>query len=69
MNAPKILPWIARKAGIEDELALSLWRRAASESANLYGCADSADYYAEAMSRFIDLVEEESGQPYPGPVF
>lgn len=32
MNAPMILPWIARKAGITDELALKLWRRAASEA-------------------------------------
>jgi hypothetical protein len=37
MNAPKILPWIARKAGISDELALKLWRRAVSEAEYLTG--------------------------------
>ena len=31
LKAPKILPWIARKAGISDELALKLWRRAISD--------------------------------------
>lgn len=60
MRAPKLLPWVARKAGISDELALKLWRRAAGESEALYGCCDSADYYAAAMSRFLDLVEDES---------
>ena len=60
MRAPKLLPWVARKAGINDELALKLWRRAAGESEVLCGNCDSADYYAAAMSRFLDLVEGES---------
>jgi hypothetical protein len=60
MKAPKLLPWIARKAGIGDELALKLWRRAAGESEELVGCCDTADYYRLAMERFIDLVEAES---------
>ena len=60
MKAPKLLPWIARKAGIGDELALKLWRRAAGESEELVGCCDSADYYRLAMERFIDLVEAET---------
>ncbi len=60
MRAPKILPWIARKAGIKDELAVKLWRRAAGESEALTGCCDSSDYYRLAVERFIDLVEAES---------
>lgn len=60
MRAPKMLPWIARKAGISDELALKLWRRSAGESEILYGCCDSAEYYAAAVSRFLELVEDES---------
>jgi hypothetical protein len=59
MKAPKILPWIARKAGISDQLALNLWRRAAGESEELTGCCDSSDYYQLAVERFIDLAEEE----------
>ncbi|MBN9421095.1 MAG: hypothetical protein BGO63_10710 [Candidatus Accumulibacter sp. 66-26] len=60
MKAPKILPWIARKAGISDELALKLWRRAAGEAEELTGCCTSSDYYRLAMERFIDLADAES---------
>ncbi|MBA4092859.1 MAG: hypothetical protein C0489_02110 [Candidatus Accumulibacter sp.] len=60
MKAPKILPWIARKAGISDELALKLWRRAAGEAEELVGCCTSSDYYRLAMERFVDLADAES---------
>ena len=59
MKAPKILPWIAHKAGIGEELALKLWRRAAGEAEELTGCCNSSDYYRLAVERFIDLSEEE----------
>ena len=59
MRAPKILPWVASKAGISNELALNLWRRAAGESEELTGCCDSSDYYRLAVERFIDLAQEE----------
>ena len=61
MRAPKLLPWLARKVGLSDELALKLWRRAAGESESLCGCCDSPDYHAATISRFIDLVADESG--------
>lgn len=60
MRAPKILPWIARKAGISDALALKLWRRAGGETEELCGCCDSAEYHAAVIRRFLDLVEDES---------
>lgn len=60
MKAPKILPWIARKAGISDELALKLWRRAAGEAEELAGCCTSSDYFHLAVERFIDLADSES---------
>ena len=59
MKAPKILPWIARKNGISEQLALSLWRRAAGETEELTGDCDSSDYYFLAVGRFLDLAEEE----------
>ena len=59
MKAPKILPWIASKAGISEELALNLWRRATGEAEALAACRDSSDYYRLAVERFIDLTEEE----------
>lgn len=60
MRAPKILPWVARKAGISDELALKLWRRAAGEAETLAGSHDGSDFFRLAVERFIDLVEAES---------
>ena len=63
MKAPKILPWIARKAGISDELALKLWRRAVSEAEYLTGKAEGYDYWSLAVERFLDIVEDEVGSP------
>ncbi len=61
MNAPKILPWIAKKAGISEELALKLWRRAVSEAEALTGKADGSEYWGLAVERFLSLVEDEAG--------
>lgn len=56
MNAPKILPWMARRAGIDDQHALRLWQRAVAESEKSQGCKDGANYHAEVMTRFIDAI-------------
>ncbi len=61
MKAPKLLPWIARKAGISDELALKLWRRAISEAEYLVGRAEGSDYWGLAVERFLAIVEDEVG--------
>lgn len=60
MKAPKILPWIARRAGISDELALKLWRRAFRESEVLVGANDGSEFWGLALDRFLELVDEES---------
>ena len=60
MNVPKILPWVARKGGISDELAVKLWRRATSEIESLLGEAKSSEFYKRAVERFLDLVEYEA---------
>ncbi len=60
MNAPKILPWIARKAGISDELALKLWRRALSEAEYLSGNPEGSAYWGLAIERFLAIVEDET---------
>ena len=62
MNAPKILPWIAKRAGIDEALALRLWRRAAGEAELIIGNHDSSDFYRLSVERFISLAEEESGR-------
>lgn len=60
MKAPKILPWIAHKAGISDELALKLWRRAAGEAEHLCGRREGSEYWGLAVERFLSLVEGEA---------
>ncbi|MEO8011484.1 MAG: hypothetical protein ABI650_07565, partial [Dokdonella sp.] len=62
MKAPKILPWIAHKEGITDQLALNLWRRAAGESEEISGCCNSSDYYRMAVGRFIELADDEGAK-------
>ncbi|MCL2346408.1 MAG: hypothetical protein FWC58_11235 [Desulfobulbus sp.] len=62
LTAPKILPWIARKAGISDELALKLWRRAVSEAEFMTGKAEGSDYWTFAVERLLVLVENEVGE-------
>lgn len=62
MKAPKILPWIAHKTGISEELALKLWRRAAGEAQVMTGCCNSSAYYRLAVERFIDFAEAEGSR-------
>lgn len=62
MKAPKILPWIAKRAEISEELALKLWRRAVSEAEMLTGTHEGSTYHALAVERFLLLVEEETGE-------
>ncbi|HPU81719.1 hypothetical protein [Accumulibacter sp.] len=62
MKAPKILPWIAYKTGISEELALKLWRRAAGEAQVMTGCCNSSEYYRLAVERFIDFAEAEGSR-------
>ena len=61
MQAPKILPWIAKKAGISEELALKLWRRALSEAELITGKPEGSDYWGLAVKRCLSIVEEEVG--------
>jgi hypothetical protein len=62
MKAPKLLPWIARKAGISDELALKLWRRAISEAEQLTGQDTGTEYSGVLINRFLSIVESEIGR-------
>ena len=56
LNAPKILPWMARRAGIDDEQAVHLWQRAVAESAQSSGQLEGASCHAEVMNRFINTL-------------
>lgn len=59
MQAPKILPWVAKRAGISEELALKLWRRAVGEAEYLSGQTAGSEFSGLAVERFLSLVEDE----------
>ncbi|MBK8524233.1 MAG: hypothetical protein IPL58_08945 [Betaproteobacteria bacterium] len=62
MKAPKLLPWIAKRAGVHEAVALKLWRRATGEAAMIVGNHDSSDFFRLSIERFISLVETEAGR-------
>lgn len=60
MNTPKLLPWYARKAGISDERAEALWRKAVCAATVETGWVGNAEYWGAAMDHFHRLLEKES---------
>lgn len=59
-HPPKLLPWLARRAGVSDALAERLWRRATQEARAISGAADTSEYYAMSVDRLLNLLEVES---------
>ncbi|HAF56222.1 MAG TPA: hypothetical protein DCL01_13655 [Thauera sp.] len=57
MQAPKILPWIARKAGISERAALEAWRHALNEAAVHAGARSGATFHRVALDRFVSLAQ------------
>ena len=58
-KTPKILPWLARKAGISDIRAEALWHDA-ERWAGRQATPGSADYFKLAVDRLMELVAAES---------
>ena len=62
LQNPKSLPWLARKAGVSDQTAETLWREAfALASADDAQAAEPA-CMAHAMQRLIVLLDAEKHQ-------
>lgn len=59
MKTPKILPWLARRAGVSDELAEDLWRAACQQATALTGEGDGPCYWGAAVQTLLDLLEAE----------
>ncbi len=57
MQAPKILPWIARKAGISERDALDAWRHALDQAAAHTGVRGGANFHRVAVDRFVSLAQ------------
>ncbi len=55
LRAPKVLPWFARQAGLDDEVALRLWQRAVGES--VADGKSNASACATVLGRFLELLD------------
>lgn len=63
MNEPKILPWMARKAGISLDEARAVWQHAVAEAAALTGEQGSAAFHGLAVDRLITLLGANADDP------
>ncbi len=57
---PKILPWLAHKAGIPLHRAEVLWCAAQRHATDATGETETPAYWAAAMDRLLELVAAES---------
>lgn len=53
---PKLLPWIARKAGISDATAADLWTQAARQAGLQAGATSGAESYRIALQYLQEMV-------------
>ena len=58
-RAPKILPWLAHKAGVDDRRALALWHTALRQAARTHA-PDTSAYWQSAVDRLEELLANES---------
>jgi hypothetical protein len=58
-TTPKILPWLARKAGISASCAAALWHDA-ERGAERRATVGSSGYYKLAVDRLLELAAAES---------
>ena len=65
MKTPKILPWLARRAGVSDSRADLLWRAACLQAASITGEQDSSRYWSTAQERLLDLLARERWRTHP----
>lgn len=57
---PKILPWLASKAGIPERRAETLWHAAQRYAAIRTGETETPAYWKVAMDRLLKLIAAES---------
>ncbi|MFN3883587.1 MAG: hypothetical protein ACK4Q4_02375 [Rhodocyclaceae bacterium] len=55
-TTPKILPWLAHKAGIPMRRATIFWHAACRHAALATAETDSPAYWAVAMDRLLELI-------------
>jgi len=57
---PKLLPWLARSAGLTDSRTEELWMEASQYAANATGEFETPKYWKAAHERLINLIQAES---------
>lgn len=60
MKVPKMLPWLARKAGISEAHAEELWAEAIVCATVQTGWVGTSAYWKAAMDRLVELIDIES---------
>lgn len=60
MKAPKILPWLARKAGICETHAEALWGESIVYATDHTGWVGTSAYWKTAVARLVELIELDS---------
>lgn len=65
MKTPKVLPWLARRAGVNDSRAELLWRAACLQAASMTGEHDGSRYWGAAQERLLDLLARERWRTHP----
>jgi hypothetical protein len=58
-RAPKLLPWLAKKAGISERRATVLWHESERWAAR-QAATGSSDFYKLAVDRLLELTAAES---------
>ena len=66
-KSPKILPWIARKAGVPLERAEELWIDAVIYATQRADIVESPEYWKAAVDRLLALIAAESLQRSSAP--
>ncbi len=59
-TAPKLLPWLARSAGITDLRAEELWLEASQYARNATDEFETPKYWKTAHDRVINLIQAEA---------
>lgn len=60
MKTPMVLPWLAHRAGVDDERAEVLWRIACHQAGWMTGGRDRSSFWGAALQRLCNLLACEN---------
>jgi hypothetical protein len=66
MRTTKLLPWIARKAGISDIRAEALWAESIRHATEQTGWVGTSEYWEAALAHWMTLIDDEGRLSKPG---